>query len=176
MQTNMDKPIEKSKLSKWLKKLIIATIMFLIVAGLYSISANHQTGKVQNVALNSLSLSQVHIGSFADTLSARGIVTPKTTVYLDSISGGRVEEILVEQGAFVKKGQALLRLSNNSLQLDVISREAQISEQLNFLRNTQMMAETNRLNLRRELLENENEINHLKREIKKVSKLDRFIG
>ncbi len=165
----MDKPIEKNKLKERLGKPLLAIMIFLTAAGVFALSGNVPAGKTQNVEIGSLTLSSVKAGSFSDTLNARGIVKPQTTVYLDSIAGGRVEEILVEQGAFVKQGQALVRLSNNSLQLDVISREAQISEQLNLLRNTQMMAETNRLNLKRELLENDNQIKHLSRKINKLT-------
>nr|MDC2856412.1 biotin/lipoyl-binding protein [Ningiella sp. W23] len=57
---------------------------------------------------------------------------PKTSIYLDTIAGGQVEERLVEQGEYVEKGQPLVRLSNTNLQLDVMSREAQVTEQLNF--------------------------------------------
>jgi len=167
----MDKKIEGKKMSKWLGKPLVAAISFLAVAGVYALASSQDGGKTQNIQLDGLTLSKVKSGSFSDTLNARGIVMPTTTVYLDSVAGGRVEERTVEQGTYVNKGQPLLRLSNNSLQLDVISREAQISEQLNLLRNTQMMAETNRLNLQRELLENDNEIQHLKRKINKLSVL-----
>ena len=104
-------------------------------------------------------------------MKLRGIVTPQTTVYLDAVAGGRVEERFVEQGQFVEKGQALLRLSNVALQLDVMSREAQVTEQLNFLRNTQMTMTTNRLNLRRDLLEIDLQIAHLSRQIEQAKPL-----
>jgi HlyD family secretion protein len=96
---------------------------------------------------------------------------PKTSIYLDTIAGGQVEERLVEQGEYVEKGQPLVRLSNTNLQLDVMSREAQVTEQLNFLRNTQMMMETSRLNLRRDLLEIELKITHLTRRLKQTKPL-----
>jgi HlyD family secretion protein len=96
---------------------------------------------------------------------------PKTTIYLDTIAGGQVEERLVEQGTYVTKGQPLVRLSNTSLQLDVMSREAQVTEQLNFLRNTQRNMETSRLNLRRDLLEIDLQITHLERRYKQSKPL-----
>ena len=83
----------------------------------------------------------------------RGNVMPSKSVFLDAIEGGRIEEVLVEEGAMVKKGDKLIVLSNTSLQLDVISREAQISEQLNNLHNTRLAIDQNRLNLKRNLLE-----------------------
>ena len=52
-----------------------------------------------------------------------------------------------------------------------MSREAQVTEQLNFLRNTQMNMETSRLNLRRDLLEIELKITHLTRRLKQTAPL-----
>jgi HlyD family secretion protein len=164
----MDKIREQSKTGRWLSKPVLSISVALFASVFFAISGRTSIGKIQNIDASSLSLSRVTLGNFSHSLNVRGIVDPKNTVYLDSIAGGRVEEILVEQGAYVEQGQALVRLSNNSLQLDVISREAQISEQLNLLRNTQMMAETNRLNLSRELLDNDNQIQHLTRKLSKL--------
>ena len=164
----MDKQLTPSK-KPW-HKLLLACSAILIITLIFNFSiSRHSRG--QNIDKNSITIKTVRQEIFADTLNARGIITPKKTIYLDTIAGGRVEEKLVEQGSYVEKGQALLRLSNTNLQLDVITREAQISEQLNFLRNTQMNAETNRLNLRRDIIENDNQIVHLKRKIKKYEVL-----
>ncbi len=123
-------------------------------------------GRSQNIEMSHITISSVIKGAFIDALSLRGQVVPKTTIYLDTIAGGQVEQRLVEQGELVTKGQPLVRLSNTSLQLDVMGREAQVTEQLNFLRNTQMNMETNRLNLRRDLLEIDLQISHLERRLK----------
>lgn len=161
----MDKIIRRSPLQKYLKYSIWVMMVFGVVAATYSFSQSNAGGRSQNLAFNSVTISTVSQGSFIDALSLRGQVLPKTTIYLDTVAGGQVEERLVEQGEYVEKGQPLVRLSNTNLQLDVMSREAQVTEQLNFLRNTQMNMETNRLNLRRDLLEIELQITHLKRRL-----------
>ena len=79
------------------------------------------------------------LGSYIPLSAA--IKPEHTTVYLDAIEGGHVEKVLVEEGVMVEQGDALIELSNTSLQLDVIAREAQVSEQLNNLRNTQLAIE-----------------------------------
>ncbi|MCG7534386.1 HlyD family efflux transporter periplasmic adaptor subunit [Pseudoalteromonas sp. OOF1S-7] len=166
----MDKKIERSGLQKHLKT-GVAVGLILATALAYAFTQPGSTGRSQTVALNSLTISTVQQGQFIDALSLRGQVVPKTTIYLDTVAGGRVEERLVEQGEYVEQGQPLVRLSNTNLQLDVMSREAQVTEQLNFLRNTQMNMETSRLNLRRDLLEIELQINHLKRRYTQSVKL-----
>lgn len=165
----MDKKIERSTTQKYVKKFAVAALALTVAA--YGFVNNDNSGRSQNIALTSLTISTVKQGAFKDALSLRGQVVPKTSIYLDSIAGGQVEERLVEQGEYVEQGQPLVRLSNTSLQLDVMSREAQVTEQLNFLRNTQMNMETNRLNLRRDLLEIDLQISHLLRKLKQTEPL-----
>ncbi len=107
--------------------------------------------------------AEVSTGVYEDFIPLRAAVEPERTVYLDAIEGGRVDAILVEEGAFVEEGQPLIDLSNTSLQLDVIAREAEVSEQLNNLRNTQLAIEQNRLKLKSDLIEIDYEIKRLSR-------------
>ena len=165
----MDKKIIRTPLKKYVKHSIYGVIIFAIAFAAYSFSQSSNEGRSHTLAINTLTISSVTQGTFVDALSLRGQVVPKTTIYLDTTAGGRVEERLVEQGEFVKKGQALVRLSNTNLQLDVMGREAQVTEQLNFLRNTQMNMATSRLDLRRDLLEVELQISHLQRRAKQSS-------
>ncbi|MDQ2044070.1 efflux RND transporter periplasmic adaptor subunit [Pseudoalteromonas fuliginea] len=167
----MDKKIERSFTQKYLKKFIFATMALGVAAAAYGFTQTSDTGRSQHVERSSLTVSTVKQGAFKDALSLRGQVVPKTSIYLDTIAGGQVEERLVEQGEFVEAGQPLVRLSNTNLQLDVMGREAQVTEQLNFLRNTQMTMETSRLNLRRDLLEIELKITHLTRRLKQTKPL-----
>lgn len=167
----MDKKIEQSFLKRYLKPLLISVI--IIVSGWtgYEIIQSDSDGQTHRISLDKVTVDTVSRGQFVNSLKLRSQVVPRTTVYLDTISGGQIEERLVEQGMFVEKGQPLVRLTNTRLQLDVMSREAQVTEQLNFLRNTQMTMATNELNLRRDILEIERQINHLTRRNMQLSKL-----
>jgi HlyD family secretion protein len=69
------------------------------------------------------------------------------------MEGGRVEAVLKEAGSFVNKGDTILHLSNASLLLDIMNREAQLFEQSNNLRNTRLAMQQNALNLEGELLD-----------------------
>jgi len=151
----------------------MAACLLVITVSAFSFiyQGKNNSGQRQNVEYKSITSSLVFTGHFEDSVSLRGSISPQTTIYLDAMNGGRVEEKLVEQGQYVEKGQPLVRLSNISLQLDVMSREAQVTEQLNFLRNTQMTMTTNRLNLRRDSLEIDRQIDHLHRKITQASPL-----
>ncbi|WP_448566291.1 efflux RND transporter periplasmic adaptor subunit [Thalassotalea ganghwensis] len=167
----MDKRIAQPTYKKYSKSIMIVLIAAVVVLGFAKLLSTGSDSKIQHIAKNAINISRVTVGDFADTLKLRGAVSPQTTIYLDAVAGGRVEERFVEQGQYVEQGQPLVRLSNVSLQLDVMSREAQVTEQLNFLRNTQMMMTTNRLNLKRDLLEIELKLAHLTRQIKQSQPL-----
>jgi len=116
--------------------------------------------------------AEVSVGMYEDYIPLRAAVEPERTVYLDAIEGGRVERVFVEEGSFVEEGQPLVELSNTSLQLDVIAREAEVSEQLNNLRNTQLAIEQNRLKLKSDLVEIDYEITRLSRLVARYEELE----
>jgi len=116
--------------------------------------------------------AEVATGVYEDYIPLRAAVEPERTVYLDAIEGGRVEAVLIEEGAMVERDQPLIELSNTSLQLDVIAREAEVSEQLNNLRNTQLAIEQNRLKLKSDLIEIDYQIVRLERLVGRYEELD----
>lgn len=73
-------------------------------------------------------------------IPVNGIVLPQTTIYLDAIEGGRVEEIFVEDGTMMKKGEAILRLINTDLELDLSNRETAVFQVLTEMQNTRNQA------------------------------------
>ena len=147
----MDQKIEKK--SKFRPGQVVGAVALVAVILFFYVSSSEREGSVLSVDESRLRTALAHRGTFNNYVSLRATVMPIDTIYLDSIQGGSVEEIYVTEGALVKKGQALAKLSNTQLQLDVISREAQVSEQLNFLRNTRLSMEENILRLEERTLE-----------------------
>ena len=82
---------------------------------------------------------------FNDFVRVDGQVQPITVVQLSPEEGGIVQERVVEEGAQVKKGDIIVRLSNSNLDLQILDAEAQLAEKQNFLRNTQVTMEQDRL-------------------------------
>ena len=138
----MDKVVERRGIPNRLKAGIAAGA--LAIAGIafyaYAPSSNSQT-----VAAERVTISTVERGTFDDFLPLRARVTPLLTVYLDSIEGGRVEEVLVEDGANVQKGQLLAVLSNAELQLSVLARQTEVTQQINSLRSQELALAQTRL-------------------------------
>src|SRR5690606_4990409 len=84
-------------------------------------------------------IAEVKDDSFREYIPVNGTVLPISTIYLDASIGGRVEEKFVEDGAVMKKGDAIMRLSNTDQELSLVNQETQV---LNLL--TQMeIAKTN---------------------------------
>jgi HlyD family secretion protein len=121
----------------------------------------------RSLSINSqrITVSPVTVGTFEDFIPLRGRLVPRSTVYLDAIEGGRVEEILVEDGAIVEAGDPIAVLSNTSLQLEVLGREAAVTEQLNNMRTIELQLEQNRLAHKRNLVETDYQIKRLNRAV-----------
>jgi HlyD family secretion protein len=167
IRSGMDRKIEKSPRKTWL-------IVALAVAGTAVLAwawRSHDSSTSYTLDGKRIRIAEVSRGVYEDYIPLRASVEPERTVYLDAIEGGRVENILVEEGAYVTAGQPLVELSNTTLQLDVIAREAEVSEQLNNLRNTQLAIEQNRLSLKSELVEIDYQVKRLERLIARYQEL-----
>jgi HlyD family secretion protein len=160
-QSAMDRTIQASWWKRYGKYCLIALglVLFLFIADRFW----PEKGRSLIVSEDRLSISKVSTGQFDDFIPVRGRVTPLRTIYLDTVEGGRVEKVLVEDGVFVKAGDLLVELSNTTLQLDAISREAQVTEQLNNLRTLELDLERNRLQHKRDLIEIDYQLIRLKR-------------
>ena len=117
-----------------------------------------------NINSERISISTVWKGSFQEFIPVQGTVLPLKTIYLDAVDGGRVEKVFVEAGTLVNEGDAILKMTNTTLQLEVMNREAQLFEQMNNLRNTRLAMEQNRLKLQADLTELDYKIQRQKRE------------
>lgn len=140
--SGMDRALPQRRWTRWRWPAAGA----LLLAGLAVVVARAPApGSTQSVAADRVTIAAVVGGQFVDDLPVRATVLPLTSVYLDAVEGGRVERVLVEDGARVKAGTLLAELTNASLQLEVLSREAQVAEQMNALRAQELNLERNRL-------------------------------
>jgi len=128
-------------------------------------------GRSLSVNAQRIFVSPVTVGTFEDFIPLRGRLVPRSTVYLDAVEGGRVEQVLVEDGALVEAGDAIALLSNTNLQLEVLGREAAVTEQLNNMRTIELQLEQNRLSHKRNLVEIDYQIIRLNRSITRQREL-----
>lgn len=120
----MDRVIPKKKWTT--KKLLTITTItgcaLLIFGSIYYTSG----GSKLNVDAERITISEVKKGPFKEFIPVTGILLPKNTIYLDAVEGGRVEELFVEDGAVMKQGDPILRLSNTDLELSLANQETSV--------------------------------------------------
>ncbi len=160
----MDVKIEKPKgirglrLKHWLcigaGVVAVALVIWLATTDIAS------TYKVEKSGLN---IAEVKSQKFEDYVRVDGRIEPISTVQLSAEEGGIVMEKVVEEGAQVRKGDVILRLSNSNLDLQILNAEAELAEKQNILRNTRISMEQDRLNNRTEQAQLELEVDRKRR-------------
>jgi HlyD family secretion protein len=159
----MDRKVQKKMPVE--KKLGYAAATLLVIAfGWWFVDTLLQ-GRSLSIDSQRIIVSPVTVGTFEDFIPLRGRLVPRSTVYLDAIEGGRVEEILVEDGAIVEAGDLIAVLSNTNLQLEVLGREAAVTEQMNNMRTIELQLEQNRLSHKRNLIEIDYQLKRLNRAV-----------
>jgi len=145
--TTVDRIVKKKK---WSRKRIltitgIAALVLLIAASYYYTSGKSKL----NVDQERITISEVKKGPFQETIPVNGVVLPITSIYLDAVEGGRVEEKFVEDGAIVKQGQPILRLSNTDIELSLVNQQTSVYNlltQMQIARNAAQQNTTSKLN------------------------------
>lgn len=157
----MDRIIEKKKWT-WKKISLIAVAVIFIASIVYLFLFQFKTSAL-NVERERLTIATISRGPFREFIPVVGNVLPINTFYLSAVEGGRVEEIYLEAGSMVKKGDKILKLGNTSLLLDIMWREAELFQQSNNLRNTQLSMEQQRLSLKSQVADIEFQLQQQKR-------------
>ncbi|MDD4085637.1 MAG: efflux RND transporter periplasmic adaptor subunit [Bacteroidales bacterium] len=132
----MDRKIEKKKWTISRIALLAGAIIFVGFV-LYLLFLRDKSSKIY-VDRNQLTIAEVKADKFQEFIPVDGIVLPKTTIYIDAIMGGNVNEIYVEDGALLRKGDPILRLVNTNLELSYMEQETRIYEAINNLQNTKI--------------------------------------
>ena len=148
--TGMDRVIVDKR---WIKKkywkyisggvILLAVILFFLF--------RDWTSTVR-VDKEKITIAPVLRGVFNDYITNDGTAAPISTVFLDAYEGGKVEEILLEEGSMLHKGDVIIRLTNNDVNLNILNSEAQLAEKENFLREVRIRMEQEKHSLEREIL------------------------
>ena len=160
----MDRKIEKKKglnlaftkkaLPYWLGALLLIFILWL---------AFRDDSKKLRIDADNISINTVSLGQFNDYIRISGQVAPITTIQISPLEGGVVQEIVTEEGSKVKKGDVILILSNESLDMQILNSEADLAEKENILRNTLIQMEQQKLSVEQEKLQLQMDVRRNKR-------------
>ncbi|MGN6181278.1 MAG: efflux RND transporter periplasmic adaptor subunit [Mucilaginibacter sp.] len=120
----MDRKIEKKKWNS--KRIMIITAAIVFVAGITWLIVSASGKSKLDVDPDRITISEVTKGQFQEIIPVNGVVAPITTIYLDAVEGGRVEKLYVEDGAQMKAGQPIMKLSDLDLELQLAQQQAQV--------------------------------------------------
>ena len=168
----MDKIIEKKKgfaavftkraLPYWMGALVVVFVLWLVF---------RDNSSILRVNGDTLSYGTVTRGEFNDYIRVTGQVQPMTTIQISPLEGGVVQEIVTEEGSKVQKGDVILVLSNESLDLQILNSEAELAEKENLLRNTMISMEQQKLSVKQEMLQLRVEVRRSKRAYESAKEL-----
>jgi HlyD family secretion protein len=165
----VDRVIQKKRWTT--KKLLtiagIAAVVLLIASSYYFTSGKSRL----NVDTERITISEIKKGSFQEFIPVNGVVLPITTIYLDAVEGGRVEEKFVEDGAIMKKGQPILKLVNTDLELSLSNQETAVFDVLTQMQNTRNNADQNTIRQLNQMAEVDNAL----AEAERVYKLNKHL-
>ena len=142
--------------------MIVAVLVWLAMGNFAS------TLKVER---RGLSIGNVEKKEFNDYVSVDGQVVPIQVVQVSPQEGGIVLERVVEEGAKVKKGDVLVRLSNTNLDLEILQAESELAEKQNMLRNTHITMEQDKLANQKEEVQLEQDVTTKRRAYEHQEKL-----
>ena len=81
------------------------------------------------VAESAVTLATVERGVFRDDITLRASAQALNSIVMDSVDRGRVETVYVRDGAMVKKGELLFRLSNPQRRMELLQRQSEQAQQ-----------------------------------------------
>ncbi|MEP6804097.1 MAG: efflux RND transporter periplasmic adaptor subunit [Flavobacterium sp.] len=155
----MDKVIPRK--NRKFRYLTIAIGVFLVLATIIFFSFN--TKRSLNVKTDEINILKVEKAFFEDFVVFQAKVEPLNVMLVNVTEGGSVKEIFVENGAMVTKGQSLARLYNPNTELNYLTQETAIIEQINNLNTGKLNIRNQELNLNKDLVLIEHDYNDAKR-------------
>lgn len=109
----------------------ILALILLIAASFYYTRG----GSKLNVDSDRITISDIKKDKFQESIPENGTVLPLVTEYINTPDGGRVAERFVDDGAILKKGDPILKLTNTDVELSMSNQATAVSS---MLANTQL--------------------------------------
>ena len=165
----MDRVIQKKK---WNTKRILTIVLVAGILALIAGSYYFTSGKSKlNEDTDRITISEVKKGPYKDAIPVNGVVLPIKSIYLDATEGGRVEVKYVEDGAIMKAGQPILKLSNTNLQLSLVNQETSVYNLLTQMQISSNAAQQNTVNKLNQMTDVESQLT----EAERLYKLDKHL-
>lgn len=118
----VDRKIEKKK---WNSKRILTIAGITALTALIVFVVVQAVGGKSKLSVDTerITVSEIQKGPFQEFIPVNGTVMPLQTIYIDAVQGGTVQARYVEDGAKLKAGDPILKLSNTDVELSLANSE-----------------------------------------------------
>lgn len=156
----MDRVLEKKTWTTGRKIAVAsATVFTILLVWMFFFRDSRSKLYVQRAQLT---ISEVTNEKFQEFIPVDGVLLPRNTVYIDAVQGGVVDEVYVEDGAILKKGDPILKLSNANMELSYMDQETRMYDAINNLANTSISIEQLKYTRQKEIADLYYQIDKLK--------------
>jgi len=165
----MDKPIVDNRLIK--PKHLRIALPLLLVLGLGMFIVLRNPSRSYRVDKATIFISDVVREQFLDYIQVDGTVEPISIISIEALESGRVETILAEEGNMVKRGEILLNLKNEQLNLSFTDQSSNYAYLTNDLNDQLIQIKQEELSDKQSLLVEDNQLGEIKRKLDKTTRL-----
>ncbi|MGV0751296.1 efflux RND transporter periplasmic adaptor subunit [Empedobacter brevis] len=147
--------------------LLVATVVVLGASSIYLM----KRPRTLTVNINELRIKNVSEENFEDFVIFQAQIEPINSILINVIEGGSVQEIFVENGEMVTKGLPIARLYNPNTELNYLTQETAIIEQMNQLNVSKLSIRNQELDLSKDFVAIEHDYNQSKLDFELNKKL-----
>ncbi|MBX9497325.1 darobactin export ABC transporter periplasmic adaptor subunit [Yersinia enterocolitica] len=169
----MDTKIERNTYKDLHIKLIIICVLLIFIFCCFYIYSLFTAKNKLLVSREGTIFITVKPEAYQDVLITRAITIPKESTIISSERGGKVIEITKTAFEKVKKGETIARLENYDFMLEATSRMADITEQINNLRNMKIQLEQDARDTKLRLQETQHQIMTMTKNLIRHQALDK---
>jgi HlyD family secretion protein len=145
MSEEMDHRIERPWWRSRRVAIASGAITGLVLVGVLAVAWIGSLRSSVRVPAASVTIDMAQAGVFHDSAVLRAKAAPKDVVYLDTLEGGQVADVLAHAGDVVAAGTPLVRFRNTELELDVLDRVGRLVESITQLQTYEKTLEDTRL-------------------------------
>lgn len=154
----MDTKIDQKNKKK--KRFVLLAVAVVVLGGIsfYMVSRP----RTLTVNSNELMIKTVIVDNFEDFVVFQAQIEPLNSIFINVVEGGSVQEVFVENGEMVAKNMPIARLYNPNTELNYLTQETAIIEQMNQLNVSKLSVRNQELNLSKDFVAIEHDYNQAK--------------
>lgn len=142
------------------KRLVLIAVAITVLG----VSSFYVTKRPRSLTVNAneLMIKEVYEDNFEDFVVFQAQIEPINSILINVVEGGSVQEIFVENGEIISKGMPIARLYNPNTELNYLTQETAIIEQMNQLNVSKLSIRNQELSLSKDFVAIEHDYNQSK--------------